>query len=616
MRARLAFLLRLFLVQMAFFALAKAAFLLYNGVAGGEGETAFTAVDVWEVVLHGLPMDASTACYLLALPFLLTWVSLVWARLPLRTCLVPYYILAMTALSIVTVVDTSLYAFWQFKLDATVLAYADSPREAMASVSLVFVVIRVLVIGALSAALSWLLIRLTPKHFSPLKSGNVGRTLVSHLLIILTGGVLFLLIRGGVGESTMNVGNAYYSDRLFLNHAAVNPSFSLLSSLGKSEDFAAKYEYLPEAERAAIFDELYPADTDDLTDTLLTTSRPHVLFLILEGFGATFVESLGGHPDVTPNFDSLTHEGVYFTHFYSTSFRTDRGTLSALSGHVSYPTTSLMKVPAKSQALPSVAKTLRTAGYATNFLYGGDINFTNMKSYLHSIGYERAVGYEAFTLAERTSSAWGANDSITFERLYEEIKARPIDKPWHTAYLSLSSHEPFEVPYSRLEDPVLNAFAYTDHCLGRFMEQLRTLPVWDNLLVICLPDHSALYGMHFTNPQFFHSPMLWLGGVVKRPRVIDTLMSQSDMAATLLAQLGLPHDDFVYSRNIFSRNYTYPFAYSTFADGFTFVDSTGVTVFDNVQEKAVWYAPSENKMRELRGKALQQTTHDDLSLLK
>ncbi len=449
MKARLAFLLRLFFAQMAFFALAKVGFLCYNGAAGGEGETAFTLQDAWDVVLHGLPMDASTTCYLLAIPFLLTWVSLVWPRLPLRVSLTPYYIIAMTAVAIVAVVDTSLYAFWQFKLDATILAYADSPREALASVSTGFVVIRVLVAILLATGLSWLLIRLTPKHFSSLKFQHLGRALGNHLLLILIGGVLFLLIRGGVGESTMNVGNAYYSDRRFLNHAAVNPGFSLLSSLGKSEDFAAKYDYLPEDERAAVFAELFPTNTNDLTDTLLTTQRPHVLFLLLEGFGATFVESLGGHPNVTPHFDRLTHEGVYFTNFYSTSFRTDRGTLSALSGHVSYPTTSLMKIPAKSQALPSVAKTLRKAGYATDFLYGGDINFTNMKSYLHSMGYERAMGYEAFTLAERTSSAWGANDSITFERLYEELKARPTDKSWHTAYLSLSSHEPIEVPYKR-----------------------------------------------------------------------------------------------------------------------------------------------------------------------
>ncbi len=110
--------------------------------------------------------------------------------------------------------------------------------------------------------------------------------------------------------------------------------------------------------------------------------------------------------------------------------------------------------------------------------------------------------------------------------------------------------------------------------------------------------------------------MLWLGGAVRQPRLITTLMSQAVRGARLLAHLGLPLKDFAYSRNIFSRNYTYPFAYSTFADGFMFTDSTGVTVFDNVQGKAVWDTPNANHLRETRGKALQQTTHDDLGRLK
>lgn len=235
-----------------------------------------------------------------------------------------------------------------------------------------------------------------------------------------------------------------------------------------------------------------------------------------------------------------------------------------------------------------------------------------MRSYFTTTGYQKLISDVDFSLEERTSSSWGAHDEYTFNRLYELIKSQPLDKPWHIGLLTLSSHEPFIVPYKRLEDKRLNAFAYTDHCLGQFIDKLKKLPVWDNLLVVCLPDHGSSSSLNVTSPDFYHIPLLWLGGAIGKPQVVHTLMNQSDMPATLLAQLGLPHSDFKYSRNIFSKQYTYPFAYSTFSDGFMFRDSTGVTIFDNVSRKAVVNEPNGDNSRETKGKAILQWSYDEL----
>ena len=95
--------------------------------------------------------------------------------------------------------------------------------------------------------------------------------------------------------------------------------------------------------------------------------------------------------------------------------------------------------------------------------------------------------------------------------------------------------------------------------------------------------------------------------------MIDRLMTQSDLAATLLAQLGLSYRAFPFSRNILAGNYTYPFAYYTFNDGFGFIDSTGVTVMENVGANILEEHPAPSEERVRRGRALLQTTHDDLS---
>ena len=562
-----------------------------------------------QVMVHGASLDAATAGYLTAFPFLLVLISIWFRKFPLKKILYGYYILAAALISIIFVVDMALYTFWGFKLDASVFLYIDSPKEALASVSVGFILLRVLAILLLIALNSWVLLKITPSVLTATRkriAGTAG--------MLLLGGVLFIIIRGGVTESTSNIGQVYFSNEPFLNHSAVNPDFSLLSSMGKSQDFASEFNFFDEEKRAALFDGLYPTTDGDSIIQVLNTKRPNILIILMEGFGGAFVEPLGGLPDVTPHFNRLSKEGIFFTNCYANSFRTDRGTVCTFSGYLGLPTASVMKIPAKSRTLPAIAEGLSKAGYKTDFLYGGDINFTNMKSYLLSTGYQRLTANTDFSLAEQTSNAWGVNDDITFEYLYNQLRNRKEEGPWHTAFLTLSSHEPFEVPYHRLEDKIPNAFAYTDECLGKFIDKLKQTLVWKNLLVVCLSDHGFYYprvGLN-TAPEFYHIPMLWLGGAVKQPMKIDKIMNQTDLAATLLGQLGIDHSSFIFSRNVLGSDYTYPFAFYSFNNGFSFRDSTGVTVFDNNSESILLEEPVGSEQRINKGKAILQSVYDDL----
>lgn len=589
------YVLLLFLVQ-------KLLFMLCNGAIG----RGVSLADYGRVLLHGFTLDAATAGYVVALPWLAVLISVWFKHFPLRKVLVAYYALISFALLAIFVTDASLYPFWGFKLDASVFQYLDSPQNVTASVSAGFVLFRLLCIAAGTFLVGWGMYALTPVRLC-----RATRRVVSTFVLLLTGGALFVMIRGGVTESTSNVGQAYFCNDEFLNHSAVNPAFSLLSSISKTEDYAARFDYFPEAQRAALFDGLYPTGDDD-TEELLNTRRPNILIILMEGFGGVFVEPLGGLPDVSPNLNRLSKEGIFFTQCYANSFRTDRGTICTFSGYQSFPGLSVMKMPVKSRTLPSIAAQLVKAGYTTDFLYGGDINFTNTKSYLLESGYQHLTADTDFPASDR-KNPWGVNDDITFETLYQRLKAR-TSGPWHTGFLTLSSHEPFEVPYHRLKEPIPNAFAFTDACLGRFVDRMRQLPQWKDLLIICLPDHGFYYpaegGVH--DPRIHHIPMLWLGGAVKHPAVIDKTMNQSDLAATLLGQLGIDHSAFNFSRNVLSRSYRYPFAYYTFNNGFAFCDSTGVTMVDTDAGKIILDRPSPDTNRLNRGKAILQSSFDDL----
>ena len=597
MKKRLLYLLRFYLLTVVLFIAAKVVF-MYCHLA----QHPFVAGDVLEVVRHGLSLDLSTALYFLIIPFLLA-VASQWFRLP-RWLFHVYYAVIAVAFSLAFVADTSLYAFWQFKLDASCLGYLATPTEAIASVSVGYVLVRLLLLVLLAALLVTLYVRIaaTPAY----GHRSWGELLLEVLLV-----PLFVIgIRGGLDESTTNIGQVYYSQNQFLNHSAVNPVFSFLYSLGKSGDYIVEYKYFDDEECSRLTEGFFTTQSTG-ADTLLNTSRPNILLIVMESCGGQFTE-IGGHDEITPHLNRLTREGVYFTECYANSWRTDKGCVSILSGYPAFPVTSVMKVPEKSRKLPSLARSLSAEGYSCSFLYGGDINFTNMRSYVMGSGYSHLTWKADFSLQAQESAKWGVEDGIMSQTVLEQV-SRQESSPWMMTWLTLSSHEPWDVPVRRLDDEVFNAFHYLDSCIGHLIAQLRQSPAWKDLLVVILPDHGYRYkGINETTRLFNHIPMIWVGGAVKAPCRIDRLCCQSDLAATLLGQMGLPHDEFTFSRDVLSSSYQRPMAFHTYVNGVTLYDSTGFMSYDLDAERIIAGEGSDTARLLRTGKALLQLTSRDL----
>ena len=185
---------------------------------------------------------------------------------------------------------------------------------------------------------------------------------------------------------------------------------------------------------------------------------------------------------------------------------------------------SVMKMANRAAALPSIARTLQHEGYATSYLYGGDINFTNMRSYLIATGWERLHWKANYTNKEQKSAKWGVRDDITFQTLYKQICTADTTRHFLMGYSTLSSHEPWDVPKTRRQgsfDEIQNAFSYLDDCLGDFVDKLKTTPYWDNLLIVLLPDHGINYkDLDESRQERNHIPLVWIGGAVKSPHVL------------------------------------------------------------------------------------------------
>lgn len=589
------------------FMLMKPVFMIvYASVIGAS------AADWFAVPRHGFSMDLCVAGYLTVIPGLLLAAELVSGARWIRLALNIYMGIAAALVGVIYCLDLGLYGSWGFRLDMTpVFYFTTSPTAAIASVQWWQWFAGAIGIGAICCGM-WLLYRYTAGQIEVMPATG-RRKLWEPLLMVIATGLLFIPIRGSVTVSTMNLSRAYFSTNQRLNHAAINPLFSLLYSATHQGHFDSEYDFMSDGEARRIVEEMsyaalpgampgnnageLPSDSiavDSTAMSFLSTTRPDIVMVILESFSAHLMPSLGGE-DVASGLDSIARDGVLFTNFYASSFRTDRGLAAILSSFPAPPSTSLLKYVDKFEKLPSLPSILKEEGYDAAYYYGGDANFTNMQAYLVSSGFNPIISDKDFPVSERTSK-WGAHDGKVFDRAFSELKEAATGKRKGVSRFSViqtsSSHEPFDVPYSGhrfAAEPRKNAFAYTDSCLTAFIGSLRSLPNWNKTLVVILPDHYGCWPENLSDPlERHHVPLVMTGGALRTRGVrIDKLCSQTDLGATLLAMVGLPSESLRYSRDIFSTE-TAPMAVFTEPSLIGIVTPTDTIVYNPDAEAVIF----------------------------
>lgn len=616
------------------FVLQKPLFLfLEKGSATQPVDNIFTELPA--VIWHGLPLDLSMAGYLSVIPGFLS-IAVVWLKRELvKPIMNIYFIIASLFITCSFLLNASLYPYWKYPLDSTPLFYFfTSPADAIASVSIWQVILSIVILIVLTVGV-WFTLRMRGEKrqqysryaygYGGLGSGkrnrfddfdrHRGRT--SIILLLLTG-LLFLPIRGGITVSTMNTGQAYYSQNAYLNHSAVNPLFSLLESITHQEDFASQYRFMKDKEADKIFATMTSTSDENtyplLNEATFKKGTPDILIVIMESFASDIMPSMGSYKDVAVCLDSIAQQSILFTRFYANSFRTDRGMVSILSGYPAQPTTSIMRYPRKTSQLPSIARNLvKYKNYKTTYYYGGDADFCNMRSYLVSQGYQHIISDANFPIEDKLSK-WGVPDHIVAARMMEDIKAQQNEKrPMLRILQTSSSHEPFEVPYHRLKDKRLNAFAYTDSVMGAIVREYRKLPRWKNTLIVFVPDHVGGYkeNLNDHDRSRYQIPLILAGGAISRPMKVGIIGSQHDIAATLLGQLGVEHREFTFSKNMMS-DATPKFAFFAVNDAFGVVSEENSLIYDN-RAKRIVYDKGEKGFNLKRGQAYLQKLYDDLA---
>lgn len=569
------------------------------------------------VIFHGLPMDCSMAGYMTILPALFTIVN-IWTDSNKLKCLTKIYIgITAAIVSIVTILDVALYGYWNFRLDTTPFFYFfSSPASALASTS-VWIALSGLLSAIIIACLIYLFIIKFVQIFNIKASYSIGETVSALVLTAL----LIIPIRGSVTVSTMNLSRSYFSSNQRLNHAAINPLFSLMYSATHQNDFADQFRYFEEEYADKIITGLYTTQEErqDSVVPLFKTERPDIYIIILESFSAHLLPSLGGE-NIATGLDSIARQSILFSNFYASGARTDRALPAILSAFPAQPTTSLMKYAKKIEHVSSLPRTLSDAGYDLSYYYGGDANFTNMLAYLVSSKFTHIVSDKNFPSSELTGK-WGAHDHFVFNRAWNDINKDSLsnERPRLRVIQTSSSHEPFEVPYSdpKFTDNIKkNAFAYADKSATAFIDSLSSSSQWNNSIVVITADHYGAYPENLEDPLArHHVPLIITGGALNMPpAVIETIGDQTDIAATILKAMNIDFSDFIFSKDLFDNKIIHHAFFSE--PGIAAYVSDNDTVVINLDaEKTMFEAGKDPRLATERCKALLQKVYTTISEL-
>jgi phosphoglycerol transferase MdoB-like AlkP superfamily enzyme len=595
-----AFFLQLFLWCWTVQLLSRFIFLLHrNESALGSRLSVF-----FPATVHGFQLDLAWISYLMVFSLLivviasglrLKWLPKMWF----------YLMLPLLFIScILSFADAEMYRVWGAKFNSQALEFMKHPTEAAASSSeaktFTIVLCSLLIVVVLGL---WL--RKISKRASELADYRIVSLFALGMLLLIAPWV-----RGGLQTIPINQSSAYYSNNPFENAAAVNSSWNFLYYV------VDQGEVIPaEALKFDLKDEtaFQQYKIEGLPVPMVSgIEKPNVVVFVLESFSSHVSSFFGDGYNCTPFLDSLAQTGLSFTHAYAQGDRTAKGLAAVLSGWPGQAsqTKSILTLPGKASRLPGIAKVVRKAGYNTWFFYGGDLSFDNMQAYLKSTGYQHAAGEDAFK-AEQKSDKWGAHDEYVFSLAVDSIsKSKP---PFFATILSLSSHEPFEIPgktnTGTETQKFLNSVKYTDACLRQFFQKAATESWYSNTIFLLVADHGRKMGlpdMETYQPKHYQVPILMWGPGLKdeyKGKKIDRIVSQTDIPQTLIQSVfKLKTTEFPFSRNMFTAQPSISFY--QFWDGFGTVQDQTHVIWNNPGAKVT---ESEGEVAELLqvGKTVQ-----------
>jgi phosphoglycerol transferase MdoB-like AlkP superfamily enzyme len=577
---------------------------------------------------RALRLDLSMIGYLLLLPALLGFFYLLLPRKPVLRVIDWINYLLIILYSATAIGEMCLYREWKAKLSMQALSHFSNPKEVFGSASLA---LTALFFGG-TIFFSWFFIRLYKRRVSlsgrlP-ENSNIAGKFRWRAPVFLVSSVLIcgIAIRGGWQQIPIQSSDAFFCLEPTVNDAAVNPLWNITYNIIDYENHfkTNQYKDFSQEEADRISREMFEVKSDS-TVSILTNNDPNIVFILLESWSAWCVKSFGGD-DFAPFTDSLSRQGIRFRKFYPAGYVSDQGIPGVLS---SYPSTSRISVinqSSKSAKLSCINRDLEKYGYQSGFIFGGDLNYGNIRSYIYNQKFGTVKEERDFSSDLRRGKLGIQDMDMAVEYLNELNKAR---QPFVYAWFTLSSHMPYDFPgekkkLTEFENDYANSITYSDGALRKFFEGAKKQDWYKNTLFVLVADHS-----HGTHKQFsvydheYHRiPFYLFGDVIRqewRGREMDGVFSHTDIVPSLLMQMGKKNErkQYTWGKDVFNPDVR-SFAYYCNFSGAGMVTKEGFIAYQHDVKELLFNGfgagnSAADSITRL-SKAFQQSVYEDYRL--
>ena len=604
-------LLRNYCFWMFFFAACRLIFLVYNQEEVGAAPW----FEILRTFSNALYVDTSVASYILAFPlFLIILYGFSNKALFLKINEI-YTFIILFLISILILTELPLYDEWAHKFTYKALWFLQQPSEVLHTASwfqLITIFFGTIIMTLLFFWLYRKRIGVSIPH-----QHNVKRTFAFSALAFCALGTG---MRGGFYPIPIQVSDAYFSHYNILNAASANSVFHLMSNVIQNLEAFEPYTFEKPETAKHIVDSLYQIPKDSTT-YFLNTTRPNVVLVVFEGWAADVVGGLGGYTDVAPHFSEFIKQGISYENCYASGNLSDQGMGAIFSAFPAQPRSSIVTVPNKYNHLPCINSEFKKNGYFTSFMFGGQLSYGNIRSYMYYNGFDKILEEKDFESSVYRGRL-GVHDGDLFDR--QLIELRNQKQPFFASMFTLSTHGPYDIPVSEVlhwgekEKEYINTVHYADSCLNHFMNEAKKQPWFDNTLFVFISDHhhNSPKGYSYFSPEYRRIPFVFYGNVIKpefRGVKSSRICSQLDLASTLLHQLNMDAKPFVWSQNLFNP-YSPEFAFYSFDEGFGWIRPEGRLVYhihENRFESERYNNPNDKQRLLREGKAyIQRVTEE------
>jgi phosphoglycerol transferase MdoB-like AlkP superfamily enzyme len=525
------------------------------GLVTWQWDRVRAAGNLGEILLQGMRADSILLGYFIAIPVLLApFFAHRFAASRWRVFNVCWASLALVFIVFMELSSPSFIMQFDMRPNRLFIEYLLYPKEVFATLWNGFRAALIVGVGFtifLGLAIYWLLNCAS-------RSTNLWSAKKLLLLWPLIFVVVFLQIRSTTDHRAANPAMFALTGDALVNSLTINSGWSVLNAGVSMSQEATSSEIYGSVTIEKMLQEVtsvpwliqYQFSSKNLPtlhwqEAAIKREKPLNLVIVLqESLGATFVESLGGLP-LTPELEKLKSGGWWFEQLYATGTRSVRGIEAVVSGYPPTPARSVVKLSLAQRNFYTLASGLSREGYQTEFVYGGEAHFDNMRGFFTGNGFQHVVDRSSI-IRPVFVGTWGASDEDLFNTSLERLKQlHSENKPFFSLIFSSSNHEPFQFPdgrielYDREKQTVNNAVKYADYAVGKFIAAAKKQDYWKDTVFLIVADHdNRVYGDSLVPIKKFHIPGLILGADIQ-PKRIATLASQIDLGATVLSLMGV-----------------------------------------------------------------------------